>query len=63
VPAANELTALLRGWGQLRANDSRWLSFNGRYANYPQFKGEWAAYREMYHSVKSEDLAAKTLRE
>jgi hypothetical protein len=33
--AADDLTALLQGWGQLRANDSGWPSFDGRYANYP----------------------------
>jgi hypothetical protein len=29
----------------------------------PQFKKEWAAYRETYHSIVNDDLAAKTLRE
>ncbi len=62
-PAADDLATLLRGWGQLRANDSGWPTFNGRYANYPRFKREWAAYREMYHSVVNGNLAAKTLRE
>jgi hypothetical protein len=62
-PAADDLAALLRGWGQLRANDSGWPTFDGRYDNYPQFKREWAAYRETYHSVVNDDLAAKTLRE
>jgi hypothetical protein len=63
APVADDLAALLRGWGQLRANDSGWLTFDGRYANYPRFKREWVAYREMYHSVVNDDLAAKTLRE
>jgi hypothetical protein len=31
--------------------------------NYPRFKKEWVAYRETYHSVVNDDLAAKTLRE
>jgi hypothetical protein len=48
--------ALLRGWGQLRAND-------GQYASYPRFKKEWVAYRETYHSIVNDDLAAKTMRE
>jgi hypothetical protein len=52
-----------RGWVQLKANDSGWPTFDGRYANYPQFKREWAAYRETYHSVVNDDLAAKTLSE
>ncbi len=62
-PAAFDLAALLRGWGQLRANDSGWPVFDGRYASYPRFKKEWVAYRETYHSIVNDDLAAKTLRE
>jgi hypothetical protein len=48
---------------QLKANDSGWPTFDGRYVNYPRFKRQWAAYRETYHSVVNDDLAAKTLRE
>ncbi len=44
-------------------NDSGWPTIDGRYANYPPFKREWAAYRETYHCVVNDDLAAKTLRE
>jgi hypothetical protein len=58
-----DLSALLRGWGQLRANDNGWPVFDGRYASYPRFKKEWVAYRETYHSIVNNDLAAKTLRE
>jgi hypothetical protein len=58
-----DLTALLRGWGQLRANDSGWLVFDGRYASYPRFKKEWVAYRETYHSVVNDNLDATTLKE
>ncbi len=57
------LASLLRGWGQLTANDSGWPTFDGRFASYPPFKKEWTAYRETYHSVVNDDLAAKTLRE
>jgi hypothetical protein len=57
------LASVLRGWGQLKANNSGWPTFDGRYASYPRFKREWTAYRETYHSVVSDDLAAKTLRE
>jgi hypothetical protein len=57
------LANVLRGWGQLKANDSGWLMFDGRYASYPQFKREWIAYRETYHSVVNNDLAAKALRD
>jgi hypothetical protein len=59
----NGLAAILRGWGQLKANNSGWPTFDGRYASYPRFKREWTAYRETYHSVVNDDLAAKTLRE
>jgi hypothetical protein len=41
--ATNGLAALLRGWGQLKANDGRWPTFDGRYASYPRFKREWVA--------------------
>jgi hypothetical protein len=57
-PAADDLAILLRGWGQLRANDNGWPTFDGRYASYPRFKREWAAYRETYHSMVNDDLAA-----
>jgi hypothetical protein len=33
-----DLTSLLRGWGQLKANDSGWPVFDGKYINYPRFK-------------------------
>ncbi len=62
-PASKELVTLLRGWGQLRANDSSWPMFDGKNASYPRFKREWKAYRETYHSIVNNDLAAKTLRE
>jgi hypothetical protein len=58
-----DLASLLRGWGQMKANDTRWLTFYGKFVDYPRFKKEWRAYRETYHSVVSNDLAAKTLRE
>ncbi len=62
-PAATDLAALLRGWGQLRAKDSGWPTFDGQYASYPRVKREWVAYKETYHSIVNDDLAAKTLRE
>jgi hypothetical protein len=34
-PAADDLAILLRGWGQLRANDNGWLTFDDWYASYP----------------------------
>jgi hypothetical protein len=61
--APSDLISVLRGWGQLKANNSGWPTFDGQYASYPRFKREWLAYRETYHSVVNDDLAAKTLRE
>jgi hypothetical protein len=58
-----DLASLLQGWGQLRANYNGWPVFDGKYVNYPRFKKEWIAYRETFHSVMNDDLAAKTLRE
>jgi hypothetical protein len=37
--------------------------FDRKYAKYPRFKKEWTAYRETYHSILHDDLAARTLRE
>jgi hypothetical protein len=47
----------------MKANDSGWPTFDGRYASYPRFKKEWRAYRETYHSAVNDDLAAKALRD
>jgi hypothetical protein len=57
------LLDVMRGWGQLKANDSSWTTFDGRYASYLRFKKEWRAYRETYHSAVNNDLAAKALRD
>jgi hypothetical protein len=57
------LVELMRSFGQMRANDSGWPTFNGRFVSYPRFKREWGAYRQMYHSAVSDDLAARTLRD
>jgi hypothetical protein len=51
--AAQDLATLLRGRGQLRANDSGWPTFDGRYASYPRFKKEWATYRERRRTTPS----------
>jgi hypothetical protein len=53
----------MRSFGQMRANDYGWPTFNGRYVSYPRFKKEWTAYRMTYHSAVSDDLAARTLRD
>ncbi len=55
------LVDFMHGWGQLRANNSGWPTFDGRYASYLRFKREWRAYRETYHSAVNNDLAAKDL--
>jgi hypothetical protein len=57
------LVDVVRSWGQLKANDSGWPTFDGWYASYPLFKREWKAYRETYHSVVNDNLAAKALRD
>ncbi len=57
------LVDVVHGWGQLKANDRGWPTFDGRYASYPRFKREWMAYRETYHSMVNNDLAAKALRD
>jgi hypothetical protein len=56
------LLDVMHGWGQLRAIDSGWPTFDGRYTSYPRFK-KWRAYRETYHSAVNNDLAAKALRD
>jgi hypothetical protein len=57
------LVEFMRSFGQMRANDSGWPTFDGRFMSYPRFKREWGAYRQTYHSAVSDDLAARTLRD
>jgi hypothetical protein len=47
----------------MRANDSGWPTFDGRFVSYPRFKREWGAYRQTYYAAVGEDLAARTLRD
>ncbi len=61
--ASEDLLEFMRGLGHMRANDSGWPVFDGRYASYPRFRKEWRAYRETYHSAVNDDLAARTLRD
>jgi hypothetical protein len=42
--APRYLVEFMRSFGQMRANDSGWPTFNGRYVSYPRFKKEWVAY-------------------
>ncbi len=60
--APRYLMEFMRSFGQMRANDDGWPTFDGRYVGYPRFKKEWVAYRLTYHSAVSDDLAARTLR-
>jgi ElaB/YqjD/DUF883 family membrane-anchored ribosome-binding protein len=61
--APRYLMEFMRNFGQMRANDSGWPTFDGRYVSYPRFKKEWRAYRQTYHSAVNDDLAARTLRD
>jgi hypothetical protein len=61
--ASGDLLYFMRGFGHMQANDSRWPAFDGRYASYLQFKKEWRAYRETYHSAVNDNLAASALRD
>jgi hypothetical protein len=61
--APRYLMEFMRSFGQMRANDDGWPTFDGRYVSYPRFKREWVAYRLTYHSAVSDDLAARTLRD
>jgi hypothetical protein len=61
--APRYLVEFMRSFGQMRANDSGWPMFDGRYVSYPRFKKEWGAYQQTYHSAVSDDLAARTLRD
>jgi hypothetical protein len=61
--APRYLMDFMRSFGQMRANDSGWPTFDGRYVSYPRFKKEWEAYGQTYHSAVSNDLAARTLRD
>jgi hypothetical protein len=61
--SSGDLLDIMRGFGHMQANDSGWPTFDGRYASYPRFKKEWKAYRETYHSIVNNDLAAKALRD
>ncbi len=45
------LVEFMRSFGQMRANDSGWPTFDGRFVSYPRFKREWGAYRQTYHSA------------
>jgi hypothetical protein len=61
--ASGDLLEFMRGLGHMRANDSGWPVFDGRYSSYPRFRKEWKAYRETYHSAVNDNLAARTLRD
>jgi hypothetical protein len=62
-PAPRYLVEFMRSFGQMRANDSGWPTFDGRFVSYPRFRREWGAYRQTYHAAVGDDLAARTLRD
>ncbi len=61
--APKYLVEFMRSFRQMRANDSGWPTFDGRFVSYPRFKREWGAYRQTYHAAVGDDLAARTLRD
>ncbi len=61
--ASRYLVEIMRSFGHMRANDSGWPTFDGRFVSYPRFKREWGAYRQTYHAAVGDDLAARTLRD
>jgi hypothetical protein len=61
--APRYLVEFMRSFGQMRANDSGWPTFDGRFVSYPRFRREWGAYRQTYHAAVGDDLAARTLRD
>jgi hypothetical protein len=61
--ASRYLVEIMRSFGQMRANDSGWPTFDGQFVSYPRFKREWGAYRQTYHAAVGDDLAARTLRD
>jgi hypothetical protein len=56
------VSGVLHGWGQLRAKDMVWPSFNRNFVNYPCFIKKWWAYKQTYHRMTEDNLVAKILR-
>ncbi len=61
--ASSELSALMQGLMGAQANDSGWPTFSGKYAEYPQFRKEWWAYRQTYHGHVRDELVCRSLKE
>ncbi len=61
--AGGELSALMRGMMNAQANDSGWPTFSGKYVEYPRFRKEWWAYRQMYHGHVRDELVCRSLKE
>jgi hypothetical protein len=57
------LSSLLRGWGQMKANNSRWPTFNGIFVIYLDSGESGWPNMQTYHTMVSNGLTAKTLRE
>jgi hypothetical protein len=61
--AGDELAALMQGLMGAQANDSGWLTFSGKYVEYPRFRMEWWAYRQTYHGHVRDKLVCRSLKE
>jgi hypothetical protein len=58
-----ELANLMRGLMGAQANDNGWPTFSGKYVEYPRFRKEWWAYRQMYHGHVRDELVRRSLKE
>jgi hypothetical protein len=58
-----EVADLIRCLTGAQANDIGWPVFNGRYVEYPRFRKEWWAYRQMYHGHVKNELVSRALKE
>jgi hypothetical protein len=60
--AGGKLANLMRGLMGAQANDSGWPMFSGKYVEYPCFRKEWWAYRQMYHGHVRDELVCRSLK-
>ncbi len=57
------MSVLMRGMMNAQENDSGWPTFSGKYVEYPRFRKEWWAYRQMYHGHVRDELVCRSLKE
>ncbi len=57
------MAGVLRGWGQVKANDVGQPTFDWKFIHYSQFKKEWWVYRQTFLNMAEDDLVVKSLRE